>query len=110
MANSAETLLQVVTLVRVGRREEAFSLLESGDFSLLEKAVSRASWGEERETLTRGADFAYWLLGRLPNRQKGRVTPEMLAWTIPLRSRLPKPKASAFALRSQLKAQLRLSR
>ncbi|MGC4094888.1 MAG: hypothetical protein QM756_44615 [Polyangiaceae bacterium] len=110
MANLAETLAEVVALVRAGKREEAFSLLESGDFSLLEKVVSKASWGAEREAQTRGADWAYWLLGRLPNRQKGRITPEMLDWTISLRSRLPKPKASVFAVRSQLKAQLRISR
>jgi hypothetical protein len=94
-----QTLEALVLLVERGANERAFGLLENGGFALLEAALSETTWNRRGRLRARGADYAYWLLARLPNRYKARVTPELLAWTIPFRAAQPRP----FAVRSQLR-------
>ena len=103
----ANELNMLVFLVERGANEQALSLLEDGGFVHLEALLGESSW-RHAGSRARGADFAYWVLARLPNRHKARVTPALIAWTIALRGSAR--ARQAFAVRSHLQDALRAAR
>lgn len=104
----AKDLSTLVFLVEHGANEQALGVLEDGGFAQLEALLAESTWNRGKRRRACGADFAYWLLARLPNRHKARVTPALIAWTIPVRG-APQP-SHPFAVRSHLQVALRAAR
>ena len=104
------TLERVVRYVERGENEQALGLLDGTGFALLEATLCESTWTRGQRARLRGADFAYWLLGRVPNREKARITPQLLAWTVPLRGFAGHAATPSLRNPFAVRSRLRLSR